>query len=235
MLGHFRRTVLTARPCEVPFRHWLLDHVLPPFLADSLVALPFAPPAIGDTGGRRETNNATRRFVTPAERKDFPACAALADLLQDRPAVDLIEATCGRSLASTYLRIEYCLDTDGFWLEPHTDIAAKRFTMLIYLSTHPDAAEWGTDLFDADLQAVGHSSGQFNSGLMFVPAGDTWHGFRRRRIAGIRRSIIVNYVAEDWRSRHELAFPTQPVGGCSHQPRRHAVARVNRWPGQARP
>lgn len=27
------------------------------------------------------------------------------------------------------------------WLEPHTDIAAKRFTMLIYLSTHPDAAE----------------------------------------------------------------------------------------------
>jgi hypothetical protein len=88
MLGHFRRTLLTARQCEVPFRHWLLDDALPPFLSNALAALPFAPPVIGDTKGRRETNNATRHFVTPVE--------------------------------------------------------CHEFTMLIYLSTHPDAAEWGT-------------------------------------------------------------------------------------------
>jgi hypothetical protein len=213
MLGHFRRTMLSARQHDVPFRHWLLDDVLPPFLADALVALPFDPPVIGDTEGRRETNNAARRFITPAERRDLPACAALAELLQDGATTKLIESVCGRPLARSYLRIEYCQDTDGFWLEPHTDIAAKRFTMLIYLSTHPDAAEWGTDLFNADLRPAGHSSGQFNSGLIFLPAGDTWHGFRRRHIAGVRRSVIVNYVAEDWRSRHELAFPAQPIRG----------------------
>lgn len=99
----------------------------------------------------------------------------------------------------------------GFWLEPHTDIAAKRFTMLIYLSTHPDAAEWGTDLFDANLQTSGRSSGRFNSGLIFLPANDTWHGFARRLIAGVRRSIVINYVTPDWRSRHELAFPAVPI------------------------
>lgn len=211
MLGHFRRTLLTARQSEVPFRHWLLDDALPPFLSNALAALPFAPPAIGDTEGRRETNNASRHFVTPVECHEFPACAALADLLQDGATVGLIEAVCGRPLAGSYLRIECCQDTDGFWLEPHTDIAAKRFTMLIYLSTHPDAAEWGTDLYEADLQAAGRSSGQFNGGLIFLPADDTWHGFARRPIAGVRRSIIVNYVTPDWRSRHELAFPTAAV------------------------
>jgi hypothetical protein len=45
-----------------------------------------------------------------------------------------------------------------------------------------------------------------------VPGADTWHGFRRRPIAGIRRSLIVNYVKSEWRSRHELAFPDRPIG-----------------------
>jgi hypothetical protein len=27
---------------------------------------------------------------------------------------------------------------------------------------------------------------------------------------GIRRSLIVNYVKPDWRSRHELSFPDRP-------------------------
>jgi hypothetical protein len=211
MLGYFRRTLLAARQCDQPFRHWLLDDALPPFLADALAALPFVPPQIADTEGRRETNNATRRFITPAERDAFPACAALADLLQDSATTGLITSACGRSLAGLYLRIEYCQDTDGFWLEPHTDIAAKRYTMLIYLSKHPDAPEWGTDLYDVDRQPAGCSPGRFNKGLIFLPASDTWHGFARRHIAGVRRSIIVNYVSPDWRSRHELAFPAAPI------------------------
>lgn len=40
---------------------------------------------------------------------------------------------------------------------------------------------------------------------------DTWHGFGKRPIGGIRRSIIVNYVKDEWRSRHELAYPDRPV------------------------
>lgn len=212
MLGHFRRTLLTAQRHDAPYRHWLLDDVLPPFLADALATLPFAAPIIADTEGRRETNNASRRFITAAERDEYPACAVLAELLQDRPTMKLIEAVCGRSLEGTYLRIEYCLDTDGFWLEPHTDIAAKQFTMLIYLSDHPDAEYWGTDVMDAQQRVVGHASGRFNAGLIFLPASDTWHGFARRPIAGVRRSLIVNYVTPDWRSRHELAFPDRPIG-----------------------
>ncbi len=208
---HLREAIVAAERHDEPFRHWLLRDVLSPDLTDTLVALPFDAAGIGDTEGKRETHNALRRFITPQERERFPTCAMLAGALQDRETAALIETVCGRSLSGTYLRIEYCLDTDGFWLEPHTDIAAKQFTMLVYLSRHPDAEDWGTDLLDAQHRVVGRASGRFNGGLIFLPALDTWHGFARRPLAGVRRSLIINYVTSDWRSRHELAFPTQPV------------------------
>jgi hypothetical protein len=206
------QAIRSAVRSDVPFRHWLLREVLPTNLANELIALPFAAPCVADTEGKRETNNNLRRFITPTERNIDSTCETLAEALQDRFTTDLLAETCGRSLAGSYLRIEYCLDTDGFWLEPHTDIAAKLFTMLIYLSTHPDAEQWGTDLLDANHRLAGRSSGEFNTGLIFLPASDTWHGFARRPIAGLRRSLIVNYVTPDWRSRHELAFPDQPIG-----------------------
>ena len=45
-----------------------------------------------------------------------------------------------------------------------------------------------------------------------MPASDTWHGFHKRPIAGVRRSLIVNYVKPEWRSRHELAYPDHAAG-----------------------
>ncbi len=85
--------------------------------------------------------------------------------------------------------------------------------MLIYLSTGPGSAEWGTDLMSPTGEVLGRSPGSANSGLIFVPAADTWHGFARRPISGVRRSLIINYVRPEWRSRHELAFPNRPVTG----------------------
>lgn len=43
-----------------------------------------------------------------------------------------------------------------------------------------------------------------NSGLLFVPGKDTWHGFEKRPIHGLRRTLIVNYVDDSWKARHEL-------------------------------
>ena len=44
-----------------------------------------------------------------------------------------------------------------------------------------------------------------NLGLIFIPGPNTWHGFRRRPIRGVRKSIIVNYVGPEWRDSWELA------------------------------
>jgi len=47
--------------------------------------------------------------------------------------------------------------------------------------------------------------------MVFVPADNTWHGFEKRRIEGVRRSVILNYVTHDWRAREQLSFPESPV------------------------
>jgi len=28
----------------------------------------------------------------------------------------------------------------------------------------------------------------------------------------VRKSVIINYVTDEWRAREQLAYPTQPVG-----------------------
>jgi len=209
--AHARHAICMAQRSDDPYPHWALRKVLPVELCRAVIALPFAPPAIEDTLGKRDTNNTTRVFVSEANRGRYLACEAVAEAFQDEATVALLQDVCGRSLEGSSLRIEYCQDTDGFWLEPHTDIGAKLFTMLVYLSDHPDAEQWGTDLYDAQLHPVERVSGARNAGLIFLPGADTWHGFAPRPISGVRRSLIINYVTPDWRSRGELAFPTEPV------------------------
>lgn len=194
-----------------PFRHWLLTDALPDAAARAIADLPFIPAAIGDTMGRRETHNATRIFFSPANQITHPVCAGIAAAFQSRAVINALERATETDLSGSFLRIEYCQDTDGFWLEPHTDIGAKLFTMLVYLSDRPEAEGWGTDIYDTALTHLGSAPGGFNKGLIFIPGTDTWHGVEKRSFAGIRKSIIVNYVKPEWRSRHELAFPDYPL------------------------
>jgi hypothetical protein len=195
-----------------PFRHWLPKAMLPQDVLQAIDALPVEPPRIADTFGKRETHNSTRTFFGAEARAENEVCDALAHALQGAEAVGALERLTGAPIREGYLRIEYCLDTDGFWLEPHTDIGAKLFTMLIYLSREPGSEAWGTDILDSDKRLVAVTPYHRNDGLIFVPAADTWHGFHKRPINGVRRSLIVNYVKPEWRSRHELAFPDRLAG-----------------------
>jgi hypothetical protein len=195
-----------------PFRHWLPKTMLPDDVVREIDALPVAAPKIDDTLGKRETHNSTRLFFGAQARGEHDVCDRLCRALQSAKVVESLERLCGAAISEGYLRIEYCLDSDGFWLEPHTDIGAKLFTMLIYLSRDSGSRNWGTDILDGDLRLVATTPYHCNDGLIFVPAPDTWHGFHRRPIHGVRRSLIVNYVRSEWRSRHELAFPDRKAG-----------------------
>jgi hypothetical protein len=198
-------------PQTEPYRHFLLRDVLPPPVAARLRTLPAPGAPLGACGGRRETNNAFRVFFDAAQQAHDADCGALAQALQSPRVVAALAERNQARLDGTLLRIEYCRDADGFWLEPHTDIAAKRLTFLIYLNTPPPGEAWGTDIYSADGTLVGTAPSRANAGLAFVPANDTWHGFARRKITGVRCTLIVNYVTPDWRSVNELAFPTSPV------------------------
>ena len=209
--NHFVTSLDDCRAAAKPYRHWLLRDVFPHDVCDAIKTLPFDPPRIEDTEGKRETHNDTRIFFSVENRARFDVCRELADVLQHEATIRELESTCGVTLKGGFLRIEYCQDTAGFWLEPHTDIGAKLFTMLVYLSTDPGSEEWGTDIFDENMNLVATASYHYNWGLIFIPGADTWHGFRKRPIDGVRKSIIVNYVKDEWRDRHQLAYPDQAV------------------------
>ena len=195
-----------------PFRHWLLRDVLDFDTLAGLKEWPHAAPEVRYALGRREENNPTRRYVdADAIESSTPACA-LAEAFQDARVTSAIEAQCGARLAGTNLRIEYAQDREGFWLEPHTDIGVKAFTMFVYLDDGDELRDWGTDLFSDRSTHAKRLPFVDNSAMIFVPGEDTWHGFLPRTIDGVRRSLIVNYVTSEWRNRHELAYPEKPVG-----------------------
>lgn len=208
---HLIRSLVGGRYADVPYGHWLIDDILPEALCAAIAALPIGPARIGDTLGKRDTHNTNRVFCDAANRREYPAMEALAEAFQDGDVVRAVERTCGIRLAGTSLRIEYCQDLDGFWLEPHTDLGVKKFTLTVYLCRGDGAEDWGTDIYDSDRRHVARSPCGFNKAMMFVPAENTYHGFEKRSIEGVRQSLIVNYVGPEWRSRHELAYPDQPI------------------------
>ena len=201
-----------AREEAEPYRHWILRDVLDSDTLEGLKTWPHTAPSVRYAHGRREENNATRRYVDTEAIEGFPPARALAEALLDARVTAAIEARCGASLAGTNLRIEYAQDGNGFWLEPHTDIGVKAFTMFVYLDDGDGERDLGTDLFSNPTTHAKRLPFVDNAGMIFIPGENTWHGFRKRPIDGVRRSLIVNYVTSEWRNRHELAWPDRPVG-----------------------
>ena len=204
---------LRAAPAEdSPYRHWLLRDVLPDHVAAAMDALPFAAPPLDGISGSREIHNNTRRYVDAAAIAEYPACRSLADAFQDPATVALIEDLTGARLGGCCLRIEYAQDTDGFWLQPHTDLGVKKFTLLYYLGP-AGQLDLGTDVY-RDAKTWSHRA-PFEPGgaLAFVPSDRTWHGFEPRPIPVVRKSLILNYVTQAWMAREQLAYPDTPVIG----------------------
>jgi hypothetical protein len=96
-------------------------------------------------------------------------------------------------------------------VEPHTDIGAKLFTMLVYLSDGPGHDALGTDIYVDRETHFGRSPFAPGLAMVFIPSDKTFHGFERRPIQGVRRSLIINYVKPEWRAREQLAYPDTPV------------------------
>jgi hypothetical protein len=205
----FLASIASRRTFDAPYRHFFLDDVLPAAMARELAGLPFGAPELGGVSGRREAHNDTRSYFDAANMARFPVMARAADAFQSPQITRAIHEAFGAPIDDTFLRLEYALDRDGFWLEPHTDLGVKKFTCLLYLSEgHEDL---GTDIYWDRERHFGVSPFRANSAMVFVPSDVTWHGFEKRPIKGVRRSVILNYVSQEWRAREQLSFPDRPV------------------------
>jgi len=205
------QSLASAAHSDTPYRHWFVSDVFPKAAAEALAVLPFPVPELGGVSGKREVHNATRQYFDVENRAKYSVCGEIADFLQSPTAIKMFNKACGLDLSGTYLRLEYAQDTNGFWLEPHTDLGVKKFTMLIYLSSDAGHEALGTDIYSDKDTHVATSPFRPNGATIFIPADNTWHGFEPREIPGVRKSLILNYVTPDWRAREQLAFPDQMV------------------------
>ena len=206
-----QKSVRSAEQHETPYRHWYIQNVFPQPVYEVLKDMPFPVADLGGVSGTREAHNADRVYFSGKNLDEFENCLAAAEAFQDPETVRLFADAFGGKLDDSFVRVEYAQDIDGFWLKPHTDLGVKMFTMLIYMSDDPAHADLGTDIYADPNTHVGRSPFRPNSAMIFIPSNDTWHGFEKRPIQGVRRSIILNYVTNEWRAREQLAFPQDPV------------------------
>jgi hypothetical protein len=195
-----------SKQLDNPYRHWLLADCFPSATLDAVLDLPFEAPNLEGVSGKRELHNATRTYFDQGHRQEFPVCEAVSQAFFGQALVSHFSSFFSINLADTYLRIEFAQDIDGFWLQPHTDLGVKLFTMLLYLSTDPTHVDLGTDIYDEQQNWVSRSPFYSNNALVFIPSENTYHGFEARPIRGVRKSLIINYVTEEWRAREQLAF-----------------------------
>ncbi|RAK58358.1 2OG-Fe(II) oxygenase [Phenylobacterium hankyongense] len=205
-----RSSLARAAYRDRPFPNWRLDRLLPEAVARQLAALPFTAPDLGGISGRRELHNPTRRYFAGQVLDEVPQARAVAEAFQSAAVLRAVMMLTGALLVGSFLRIEYALDVDGFWLEPHTDLGVKTFTLLFQFGGAGQEG-LGTDLYLGPGAWTERIPFGWNTAIAFVPSDRTWHGFEPRTIEGVRRSMIVNFVTDAWRAREELAFPDRPA------------------------
>jgi hypothetical protein len=207
----FEASIAARRSFERPYPHYLVDNVFPADVSEALAELPFAPPVLDGVSGKRELHNDQRSYFDATGVARFPVMGAVAEALQSRRVVRALRDAFSVDIDDTFLRLEYAQDVDGFWLQPHTDLGVKRFTCLIYLSQGPGHETLGTDIYETPDKHFGVSPFKRGAAMIFVPGDNTWHGFEKRKIEGVRRSVILNYVTHDWKAREQLSFPERTV------------------------
>lgn len=210
-LNTAKNAMASADHFSEPYQHWVLRDLAPMEIIDDLLSIDFSAPALSGVSGKRELHNDQRHYFDAANNARVPAMAATAAAYQSMDLVSALAAFTNADLDNTFLRIEYAVDMSGFWLQPHTDLGVKRLTILHYISDEPDQQDCGTDIYHADKTHAKRTPFKQNLALVFVPGDATYHGFENRPIAGVRKSLIINYVTHDWRDREQLAYPEQAV------------------------
>jgi hypothetical protein len=205
---HVHAAIQHAAPFQEPWQHWQLANVFPAEVFRELARLPLTPASSEGPSGRREYRNEQRVYFDRINMARFSAMRGIAKTMRSPAVASAVHKAFSAPIDGTFLRIEYAPDTDGFWLEPHTDIGVKKFTCFVYLD---GADNLGTDLYSDPQTFARRVPFIANLALAFVPGDNTWHGFIPRPIAGVRRSLIINYVGAEWRAREQLSFPDTPV------------------------
>lgn len=233
---HIADCILNRRTDRTfPFPFYLLEGVFPSDIIAKVQALDCNPKSMV---GTRAQHNATRLYFTEAFQAENPVARSICEAFQSAKVARAIASNSGARLDDTHLLVELSADTGVSELVPHRDIGTKRFTGLFYISDDPALGHCGTDFYtrrpDRLNEIADHADRTGEApralfeektvrppygpglGYYFIPSDVSWHGFDRREINGVRKTIIVNYIGvaangERYRNVQNLAFPDRPV------------------------
>jgi hypothetical protein len=144
----------------------------------------------------------------PEALKLGPSAATLMQEMEGPALREAIAAKLGLDLddAPSMLTVRlYCREKDG---QIHTDSAAKRVTVLLYLNPEQTAFSQQEGCLrllrgPEDLEDYAVEVPPTNGTLLVFPNGPTtWHG--HRRYVGQRFSLQLNYMTNDGKARSEL-------------------------------
>ena len=209
--AHFIGVLQRSRRLETPYRRWALTDVFPEALCTAILVLPIAPPMLGATDGTRNTYNARRTFFTPELRAQFPG---VRKALSERCSGPTSRASSARRWSSTPT------EPSAHRIHPGH---RRRLARAASRRPREDLLDGRLSLHRPARQGLGHRHLRRRQevGRPLVapsstpprssrPGTNTWHGFDKRPIIGVRRLMEINYV-RDWRDREQLAFPDTPV------------------------
>ena len=211
IIENFGAALTAAAKNNDPYRHWIISDLFPKDILGEIHNLEFPIGSLDGISGKRELHNDTRHYFDQKNIAEIPVIENVSNAFQAPAMVGNIEDFFDIDLTDTFLRIEYAQDVTGFWLEPHTDLGVKKLTVLIYLSDGDGHDNLGTDIFRSKTEWVARTPFAPNMALAFVPGDATYHGFQKREINGVRKTLILNYVTKEWRDREQLAFPNETV------------------------
>ena len=100
------------------------------------------------------------------------------------------------------LRVELCQDGPGFYLEPHIDIPEKIITLQVYLGEGNQ--DWGTKLYNSEKVIYSSVPFEHNTGWCMSCDSPLIHGVEKNKVDGVRKSVIINYVTDNWRDKEQL-------------------------------
>tara|TARA_B100000965_G_scaffold47631_1_gene34892 strand:- start:4447 stop:5082 length:636 start_codon:yes stop_codon:yes gene_type:complete len=193
-----------------PFPHWELDSPFSQNMVDELqnIKISDAPRSFDGTraadDGGDGLDGKLRVFLEKDNSELLPNGVQLINDLRDKDVIESIQEKIKKNLSNSFIRIEYIADRKGFWLKPHLDIPEKLMTMMLFINTHDESEELGTDFYDLEMKLVKTVPYRHNTGYFFASGKNTWHGLEKKIIKIERRCMQINYVT----------FPTSwPING----------------------
>lgn len=193
--GSLDIAALMATPVATdPFAHVVVPHFVPPAFLQRVQA---DMPAMASGGS-----------FPPESLRLGPAARALVEQMEGPALRDAIAAKFGLDLSDAPVMLTLrgrTREKDG---RIHTDSVAKRVTVLLYLNPEADAWKKQEGCLrllrgPQDLEDYAVEVPPVNGTLLVFPNGPTtYHG--HRQFVGERRTIQLNYMANDGKARSEM-------------------------------